>query len=65
MFSLPSGSGRTPAMSQLETCQPMVTSVASSMETSMHSPSPLRPRRTSAAAMANAAVRPPMVSATG
>ena len=43
----------------------MVTSVASSMETSMHSPSPLRPRRTSAAAMANAAVRPPMVSATG
>ncbi len=43
----------------------MVTSVASSIDTSMHSPSPVRPRRTSAAAMANAAVSPPIVSAMG
>jgi len=42
-----------------------VTSVASSIDTSMNSPSPLRARRTSAAAMAKAAVRPPMVSAIG
>ena len=43
----------------------MVTSVASSIETSMHSPSPVRSRFTSAAEIANAAVRPPIVSQTG
>src|SRR6266446_4954128 len=45
MFSLPSGCGRTPAISQLETCRPMVTSVASSMDTSMNSPAPHQRRR--------------------
>ena len=65
MFSLPMGSGFTPAISQFETAHPMATSEDSNMETSMSSPSPVRPRRTSAAAMAKAAVMPPMVSATG
>ena len=43
----------------------MVTSVASSIDTSMHSPSPVRARLTSAAAIAKAAVMPPIVSQTG
>ena len=65
MFSLPIGVGRTPAISQFETAQPIATSVASSIETSMSSPSPVRARRNSAAAIANAAVIPPIVSQTG
>ena len=65
MFSLPMGCGFTPAISQLETAQPMATREASSIDTSMNSPCPVRSRRTSAAAMANAAVMPPIVSATG
>ena len=65
MFSLPMGCGFTPAISQFETAQPMATRDASSMETSMNSPSPLRSRRNSAAAIAKAAEMPPIVSATG
>ena len=65
MFSLPIGSALTPAISQFETAQPMATSVDSSIDTSMSSPSPLRSRRNSAAAIAKAAVMPPIVSATG
>ena len=65
MFSLPIGVGWMPAISQFDTAQPIVTSVASSIETSIHSPSPVRPRRTNAAAMAKAAVIPPIVSQTG
>src|SRR6266508_976665 len=65
MFSFPMGCGFTPATSQFETAQPMATSEASSIDTSMNSPSLVRPRRTRAAAMAKAAVMPPMVSATG
>ena len=64
-FSLPIGVGRAPAISQFETAQPMATSVASSIETSMNSPSPVRARRNSAAATAKAAVIPPIVSHTG
>ena len=52
MFSLPSGCGRTPAISQLETTQPIATSVDSSIDTSMNSPSPVRSRRNSAALIA-------------
>src|SRR5262249_4481424 len=40
MFSLPMGCGFTSAMSQFDTAQPIATSEASSMETSMNSPSP-------------------------
>ena len=57
--------GRTAAISQFDTCQPMATRVDSSIDTSMSSPSPLRSRRNSAAAIAKAAVMPPIVSATG
>ena len=42
MFSLPIGLGFTPAISQLETAQPIATSVDSSIETSMNSPLPVR-----------------------
>ena len=42
---------RTPAISQFDTAQPMATRVDSSIDTSMCSPSPLRSRRNSAAAM--------------
>ncbi len=45
MFSLPIGTGRTPAISQFETAQPIATSVASSIETSIASPAPVWLRR--------------------
>ena len=46
------GCGRTPAISQFDTCQPIATSVDSSIDTSMSSPSPVRSRRNSAAVIA-------------
>ncbi len=52
MFSLPSGCGRTPAISQFDTTQPIATSVDSSIDTSISSPSPLRSRQNSAAEIA-------------
>ena len=63
-LSLPIGRGSWPATSRLDTAQPIVAIAASSMETSMNTASS-RSRSASAAAIAIAAVRPPIVSATG
>ena len=60
-FSLPSGTGCTPEISQFDTTHPIVASTDSSIETSMKHPRfPF-----SAAEIAKAAVNPPMVSAMG
>lgn len=64
-LSLPSGAGAWPATRWFDTAQPMVASTEASMETSTVAPSPERSRPASAAAIANAAVRPPTVSAMG
>ena len=64
-LSLPTARGVTPAMRWFDTTQPRETIAESSIATSMIPPLPVRSRRSSAAAIANAAVRPPMVSATG
>src|SRR5690606_39826396 len=64
MLSLPIGWGSCPATRKLETTQPIVAMAASSIETSMNTPS-LRLRSAKDAAIANAAVIPPTVSAMG
>jgi hypothetical protein len=63
-LSLPSGAGSRPAIRWFDTAQPIVAIAASSIDTSMKTPS-VRRRSASAAATAKAAVMPPIVSATG
>jgi len=63
-LSLPIGCGSRPATSRLDTAHPIVAIAASSIETSMKVAS-WRSRSASAAAIAIAAVSPPIVSATG
>ena len=64
-LSLPCGCGSTSAIRKLETAQPIAVSAESSIETSMSAPSCVTLRRTSALEIANAAVMPASVSATG